>query len=1564
MPPPQIDTAAFAAARGRLVQAADRLRTAEVRLAGARAKHAQLVASGAPSARIQAAQAQVDKLLDGHAKLGRSHEDLLRGLRDLADRAVGTSDPAAFVTTLDGGSPVCLLPVRLETRFFANGTELRIRIYPDQVHLDAHEPELTDAEITAGRRYWQARWQADENRRTAAWTEIANTLDPRRARWVVERLTPTNPDEEPRPGSAPVFPEPARKGEAWARAVHATALPNRWVAVGYRDGAELFRRWGRTVPDVLPTTPTPDPATDPAEKVPVPPNEPPGDGPMRWVADYGEAEAAGMAVTVTDADLPAGRSLRTGLDRLVVVGVDWTTEPQAAAGRLAGLLDAHRFSDGLSFVSPGTATNNTGTERSGASTSRTATAAELDPDAAPASLTPDSAARRLARALGLPTASLDALPRAGLLEARTASLLQQVLWSATLGHYLDELFAPVLGDDDVGLARDHVGRWLLPGGPYATLRIGKQPYGVLPVLAPGRFAPDRPGGFEEKLARVLRDIRWLWTDAARRVPRMGRTGDPDTDLHELLQRNPLAMVARFRTVLGPAAVANTHGMDAHAAAQAWSWRMWAAVLGLPEPPALAAYTADPKDHPLPVPWVQAGPLGDGPLNPNYLTSVSAAARTRGGRRALEAQENAETLLHTLVAHAALEELDRAASNLLLTRIGRSPALLAATRTLRTDEMYGVLPEAAAPQFTTERIESRGVTVSTPRQLANLVLPETTGTLTIAEHVADLVRLTRLPERPEVHTLATILAALDELAGRPAVEIDRAFRGFLDTASHRYDAWATSLATRRLDEVRRTHSSGVHLGGFGWVEELRPDTAPDSLGYVHAPSVPHAATAAILRSGHLSHRDTEHETLDIRLSSDRVKRAMPVIEGAAAGRPVTALLGYRCERLLRESADRLARYILPARRFAPLRPPPAPVGPGPQEAIAAHDVVDGVRLLQAWRDNRTAVLAGMKVAPADRQAVSAVFDDLAVTWDAVGDVLVSESVYQTVLGNPERAGAALAALDKQERPPEPEVVRTPRSGTGYTQKVVAAVDHEVAREAWRPLRDARAEAAPMLNAWAAHLLPDPGAFRFWGVLTSPAGNGGPPTRTPLSVTGTDVGLSALSLVLASAGGTAAGIGELDSRVAQALAAGVTVGEDDELALLEDRPDGVPAPAGNEVNLGAARALLGWLRELLAGCRPLTAEDLALPGGDRSTGTDLPDLAARADAAAAAVSRAATALTDALTDAASTAPALRAALRQAAALGIADAVPGAAAGGAAAVRAALRAQAEGIAGEVTQRRDRIDALGAAPPPGEDGTPPPEAAHVAHHGLRLKAAFGETFPVVPRIRPAAPPVDVPGLTASLADRPALTAADDTAARAWLDRLALVRPGVDKLSRALSGAELLGAPGAGADAVLVAQLPHAAGQRWLALPFDSGRPAEAATAWAVHAPGGLDFGRALCGVVCDEWTEVIPAETETTGITFHYDAPGARPPQTLLLAVPPQPAMAHWDLDTLLDTVLEAAALTRIRGVAPADLRLAGAQLPMVHLPQNFTRDRPSVDLGNLLSAHTATITNATVLGKGWSL
>src|SRR4029434_6710218 len=58
-------------------------------------------------------------------------------------------------------------------------------------------------------------------------------------------------------------------------------------------------------------------------------------------------------------------------------------------------------------------------------------------------------------------------------------------------------------------------------------------------------------------------------------------------------------------------------------------------------------------------------------------------------------------------------------------------------------------------------------------------------------------------------------------------------------------------------------------------------------------------------------------------------------------------------------------------------------------------------------------------------------------DAVGDTVVAESVFQIVQGNPLRSGATLDAIASGEMPPpELEVVRTPRTGTALTHRLLA------------------------------------------------------------------------------------------------------------------------------------------------------------------------------------------------------------------------------------------------------------------------------------------------------------------------------------------------------------------------------------------------------------------------------------------------------------------------------------------------------------------------------------------------
>ena len=65
--------------------------------------------------------------------------------------------PEMLIELCKADRPLALFPVRLETRFFPQqngGSELRVRVYPDHIHIDSHEAELTQAEKTWGQHYW------------------------------------------------------------------------------------------------------------------------------------------------------------------------------------------------------------------------------------------------------------------------------------------------------------------------------------------------------------------------------------------------------------------------------------------------------------------------------------------------------------------------------------------------------------------------------------------------------------------------------------------------------------------------------------------------------------------------------------------------------------------------------------------------------------------------------------------------------------------------------------------------------------------------------------------------------------------------------------------------------------------------------------------------------------------------------------------------------------------------------------------------------------------------------------------------------------------------------------------------------------------------------------------------------------------------------------------------------------------------------------------------------------------------------------------------------------------
>ena len=227
-------------------------------LAARQAELAALHATGGGVRALERAERRVADLERRRAELHERRSEVSGLVGVAAERLLDEIDLETAVEALDGKVPVALLPVRIETRFADANATLHIRIFPDQVHLDAHEPEFTDDERAGAEWYWNERWPAldDAGRAEHAWTTLAGRFRPGRARYLLDTLRPANLDRAP--DEPPTFPETAKRASSWTRAVEATALPERWVAIGFQDTLEVFRIWSDRVPDRLAAGPSPD----------------------------------------------------------------------------------------------------------------------------------------------------------------------------------------------------------------------------------------------------------------------------------------------------------------------------------------------------------------------------------------------------------------------------------------------------------------------------------------------------------------------------------------------------------------------------------------------------------------------------------------------------------------------------------------------------------------------------------------------------------------------------------------------------------------------------------------------------------------------------------------------------------------------------------------------------------------------------------------------------------------------------------------------------------------------------------------------------------------------------------------------------------------------------------------------------------------------------------------------------------------------------------------------------------------------------------------------------------
>lgn len=1454
------------------------------------------------------------RLLRDAARTGTFEEGRLHEIDDriggVLDGIVALIDPCD--ATAD--APLVLLPVRLETRFGKRGRQaiLRVRIYPDEIHVDDLARGLTDDEASAGRAYWTSIWTDPVP--DAAWPTFVESVGADRVEWVAHVMTPTNLAQR---GAAatPAFPTPEQRGP---RNVVARALPDRFVVLAVQ-GERVSRAVGRPIPPDLALSPIPLAGDEPAriaDSLTIPPGS-------EWLVDYERAVEVGMAVTV---ELTGGAE---AVDRLIAVGTRASLSPNAGADELEDLLTGHRFGAGFGLLPQGVPTNNSEAERS-------PYRRRLEP--VPPSLTPPLAdaasdASSAAAMLGVDAVLMTGLVGAGTGEQRIGKLVNTALWAPGWGEYLSRLDKQgVPGVVDAQresarrLFRDHVrGRGNAP-----AIRVGAQPYGVLPVSDLRAWQP-RAGETTAGIVNLIRILLDKWLVAANlNVPRIrpGQVGLDDT-LLDVLGSSPVMQGLRVRPLLSDdvsGAVIAGLGLDRREY-ESEKMSMAAVVADLlgPDAPRIVIGSLHRDSRPLPLPLASprdgefiAALLGT-PSRVLEIDSVLQALLALGWQSNESDVENAApaAVLPTLVDFVELDPQLKV----------RATAMVGRAETAAPDELLGMV----------RQFESAGVTVGgssalhgfqpleqIQTSLAEVALSSPATAEARAIGASALAGwFLAMGYRSEVRTAMQELASTD-IAAR-ALAVAEA----LDCSSHRLDAWATAvIADRRSTQVAASRGGrGLTIGAYGVVEDLRSGTGSAVDGWIYGPSTRHAVAAGILRSAHISHLPDadpgDGGPFAIDLSSRRMQSAAKVIEGVRRGQHIGALVGYQIERGLADA--RLARLQLSLRTIAPLVARRLTDDDGldsqvAQEAVAAANVVDAILLLKLHPPGDAALRAALDKAPENAyldpadwepltntqwSAVTRVMREATDTIDAVADVMLTESVLQFANGNPQRAAAAMDAMSTGASPSDTiDILETHDSGERLTHRVLAVVDAHEHASAWNRLRP-RAQVEPRLESWAAAHLGDPTDIV---VAETAAGR----------ITLDEAGLAALDLVFAADEAAF----ERNLRVA--------------LPRLGDTPLAVKRdtawPAGRRA-IRQVLPLASVLRALIAGSRPILPLDLARPGekATHEVGAAMPELSARVTSLAASITAAVANLqgqvalipASGIVDDGATASAIAAAAYRLEPFGIALEPAPTLPLDVSWVRSAWEA-AEARSLAVTSLASQLAALPA------DG-PTTIALDLAQDAVG--AIFGDGFLVVPLLPPG---TGADRFVEAVAD-PVFAAPPASTLRRFLRDVSTVRPQVTRLSEALLIGDALGL----GRVLEVAQLsereaggPAAGSTHWLAgpLPPAGPWPASSVAHLVLDRIGTVAADAALGGIVIDAWLEEVPAQPgpkadpadprpnrARTGLAIRHNSASARPPQAVLCAVSPKGE--RWTSDSLRGVIEQTLDLARIRMVTLE--RLAGEAL-----------------------------------------